>query len=238
MKDSQPPARQRGRGVPPGRGKRQPGRPSRGDDATDRAYQRERLLDAAIACYVRKGIAASSQREIACEANVKPALVNYYFGGKDELRDAVVTERILPAVAELRAPMAEAGDDVLALASGFVSKAGQMAVSNPWFPALWVREVLCEGGALREVLFERIGPDVPAAMVRRFANARTRGELNAGLDPRLMMVSLVGLTFFPIAGAAIWRRLFADAGFDTGDFDMDALHRHTLALLEHGLRQG
>ena len=54
----------------------------------------------------------------------------------------------------------------------------------------------------------------------------------------LLMISLVGLTLFPIAGAPIWRRLFADAGFGTDDLDLDTLRRHTLALLDGGLGLG
>ncbi len=236
MNDPGPPAEPRQRAALAARRKRQPGRPAKKANDSERAHQRDHLLDAAIACYVRKGIAASSLREIAQEANVTPALVNYYFGGKDELRDAVVAERILPAVAGLREPLASAGDDIASLVSAFVSGVGHAAVANPWFPALWVREVLCEGGALREVLFSQIGPAIPAAMVRRFAEAQSRGELNRELDPRLLMVSLIGLTFFPIAGAAIWRRLFTDAGFDTHDLGIDTLSRHTLILLEQGLQ--
>ena len=75
-------------------------------------------------------------------------------------------------------------------------------------------------------------------MVGRFAAAQQRGEINPDLDPRLLMISLVGLTLFPIAGAPIWRRLFADAGFGTDDLDLDTLRRHTLALLDGGLGLG
>lgn len=222
---------------PATRPKRPPGRPAKAD-AADPARQREHLLDAAIACFSRKGIEASSLREIAREAHVTPALLNYYFGGKAELRDAVVAERILPALAQMRDPLETAGDDIAGLVAGFVAGVGRVTMANPWFPALWVREVLCEGGALREVLFQQIGPQIPQAMVRRFRDAQARGEINPDLDPRLLMVSLVGLTFFPIAGAPIWRRLFADAEFGTDELDMDTLRRHTLALLDQGLGLG
>lgn len=222
--------------TPAVRAKRQPGRPTKAGPAD--AIQREQLLDAAIACFSRKGIEASSLREIAREAHVTPALLNYYFGGKAELRDAVVAERILPAVAQMRGPLEDAGDDIAGLVAAFVAGVGRTAVANPWFPALWVREVLCEGGALREVLFDRIGPQIPQAMVRRFRDAQARGEINAELDPRLLMVSLVGLTLFPIAGSPIWRRLFAGAEFGADDLDMETLRRHTLALLDQGLGLG
>src|SRR5690349_5665465 len=54
---------------------RAPGRP-----AAAGPELRARLLDAALACFVRSGIAATPLRAIATEAGVTPALVHYYFG--------------------------------------------------------------------------------------------------------------------------------------------------------------
>ena len=213
--------------------KRAPGRPPR-QPSDDAGAVRARLLDAAIACFVRKGIAATTLREIAREAHVTPALLNYYFGDKAQLQAALVEERLLPALAEMRAPLAEAGEDIAALVAGFVAGVVRVTTLHPWLPPLWVREILCEGGALRDVLFERIGPEIPQLMARRFAAAQSRGEINEDLDPRLLMVSLVGLSLFPIAGAPIWRRLFAGDP-EAAPLDLDTLRRHTLALLDRGI---
>lgn len=189
------------------------------------------LLDAALACFVRKGIAASSLRDIASEARVTPALVHYYFGDKAQLQLAVVAERLLPVVAQMRAPVVEAGDgDVAALVAGFVHGIGGVVARHPWLPTLWVREILCEGGALREVMINQVGPMLPKMMAGRFAAAQQAGQLNPDLDPRLLMVSLIGLTMFPMASAPIWRQLF---GAD--DIDFNDLRRHTLVLLDRGL---
>ena len=151
--------------------KRTPGRPAGKRRETDAADPRAQLLDAAIACFVRKGIAATTLREIAREAHVTPALLNYYFGDKAQLQAALVEERLMPALGLLREPLQRAGDDVAATIAGFVGGVGRIAIAHPWLPPLWVREVLCEGGALREVLFERIGPAIPRMMAARFAAA-------------------------------------------------------------------
>ncbi len=204
--------------------KRAPGRP-----AADAPDQRASVLDAALACFVRQGIGATSLRDIAREAGVTPALLHYYFGDKPQLQAAVVEERLMPVMAMLREPLQQAGDDVAALIAGFVGGVGKMAIAHPWLPPLWVREVLCEGGALRDVMFQRVGPVIPNMMAARFAAAQARGEIQPDLDPRLLMVSLVGLTLFPIAGAPIWRQLF-----EADDLDIETLRKHTLALLDRG----
>ena len=204
---------------------RAPGRPAASD-----IDQRERLLDAALACYVRDGIGATSQRAIARQAGVTPALVNYYFGSGERVLQAVIEQRLLPNLEGMARMLDAGGDDPGKLIAGFVAAVGAMVERNPWFPSLWVREVLCEGGALRDLIVERVGPMVPLQLAARFAAAQARGALNPDLDPRLLVVSLIGLTLFPIAGAPIWQRVFA-----TGDTGVEPLQHHVLTLLLRGL---
>lgn len=204
---------------------RTPGRP-----VGEGADLREGLLDATVACFARHGIAGSSLRQIATEAGVTPALLHYYFGGKEALLEAVIEERLMPVTQGLRGPLLQAGDDPRALIHGFVRTVLTTALAHPWLPQLWVREVLHEGGGLRELMQQRVGPMLPRALAERFAAMQAQGRLNPRLDPRLLVVSLVGQTMFMAASAPIWRGIF-----DAGDVDADALCNHVLALLEHGM---
>jgi AcrR family transcriptional regulator len=204
---------------------RRAGRPS-GDDQNLRRH----LLDAAITQFARGGVAATSLRAIATQAGVTPAMLHYYFGDKARFLQALIDERLLPALAPLRVQLERAGSDPVALIEVFASGIADVVASHPWLPPLWVREVLCEGGALREVLFTQAVPGVPQLLAQRFATAQADGRLNAALDPRLLVVSLVGLTLFPAAGAPIWRRAFGAEGLAP-----EVMLRHTLALLQHGV---
>jgi AcrR family transcriptional regulator len=206
---------------------RRPGRP-RAD-----ANQRERLLDAAVECFTTDGIAAASLRAIAIKAGVTPALVHYYFGSKQRLLDAFVAERLMPFVAALGGTLQAAGEDPRELVAAFVRGLHAAVEHLPWLPGLWLREVIGEGGALRDVLLKQISPQVPRLLAERFAALQKEGALNRDLDPRLLVVSLVGLTLFPLAAEPVWRRMF-----DAGDVDRAALERHTLALLDLGLGAG
>lgn len=204
---------------------RRPGRPR-----ADEANQRERLLDAAVVCFAGDGIAATSLRTIALKAGVTPALVHYYFGSKEQLVEAFIAERMTPVAAALRESLLAAGPDPRALMAAFVRGMHDLVARFPWWPALWVREVLNEKGALRDVLLKQIAPQVAQLVAGALADAQKRGELAPDLDPRLTMVSLMGLTMMPLAAEHIWRRVFA-----ADDIDRDVLLRHTLALLDHGL---
>jgi AcrR family transcriptional regulator len=161
---------------------------------------------------------------------VTPALVHYYFGNRDQLLDEIVTERIAPLVTTLGQRLSESDADAASTARTFVRAIVAILAEHEWLPPLWIREVLTENGALRERLLARIAPQIAPRLARRFADARREGVLNAGLDPRLTVVSLIGLTIFPLAAQSIWRRLF-----DADDIDAEALTQHTLALLEGGL---
>jgi TetR/AcrR family transcriptional regulator len=207
--------------------RRRPGRPAAG--ATD---QRERLLDAALASFADKGIAATSLRALAQASGLTAAMLNYYFGTRERLVEAVVEERLLPAIAEQRdrlVPVLEG--DSRTLAERFVAGLHTTIERHPWLPALWVREVLTEGGELRHVFLERIGPVLPQPLVERFAAGQARGEISRELDPRLLFVSLIGLTMLPFAAAPLWRQVF-----DAEDINSERMLSHTLALLAGGLK--
>jgi len=191
---------------------------------------RATLLDVAVARFAKRGIAATTLREIANEAGVNPALVHYYFGDKSQLLQAVIAERLMPAFGEVRNAAVQAGDDIAGLIAGFVRGMCTTIERHPWLPPLWIREVLCEGGALREVLMSSQMPQMPQMLAKRFAEAQAAGQLNPDLDPRLLVTSLIGLTLFPAAGAPIWRRLL-----DAEDIDATAMRDHAIALLDGGI---
>src|SRR5262245_11689870 len=134
---------------------RKPGRPR-----AEETNQRERLLDAAIACFAADGVAATSLRSIALKAGVTPALVNYYFGSKEQLLDAFLAERVTPIVGTLRESLLAAGDDPRAVLAAFVRGIHDVVARFPWWPSLWVREVLNEKGVLRDVVQKIIAPQV------------------------------------------------------------------------------
>ncbi|GAB4296719.1 MAG: hypothetical protein Kow0090_11870 [Myxococcota bacterium] len=53
---------------------------------------RERILNAASRLFARKGYSGTGIREIAKEAGVNIAMINYYFGSKPKLLEAIVEE--------------------------------------------------------------------------------------------------------------------------------------------------
>ena len=86
---------------------------------------------AALACFVRQGIAATSLRDIAAEAGVTPALLHYYFGDKPQLQEALVQQRLLPAFMTVRSRLAAAGDDLADTIAAFICGVTEAIKQHP-----------------------------------------------------------------------------------------------------------
>ncbi|MCE7507936.1 TetR/AcrR family transcriptional regulator [Alloalcanivorax xenomutans] len=214
----------------PSRGRR-PGRPenSTGPD------QRSQLLDVAVQQFSEHGISGTPLSRIAREARVTPALLHYYFGNKDQLVDAVVRERVLalmaPALQSVTQP--SPGDGASHLLDRFVATVLETVSAAPWLPPLWVREVLTEGGQLREMLMREVAPRVTGAITEAIERDQRRGLLNPDIEPRLVPISVIGLTIFALATRSLWSRFPGNQDIDTA-----TLIRHVRALLSSGLSGG
>lgn len=207
---------------------RRPGRPAAGN--TGSAGQREQLLDAATELFSQRGVAATPIKAIATHAGVTPALVHYYFRDRDQLIDAVVDERLQPLVEKVFAPALADSADPAAMLVGIAGRLIRAAAATPWFPGLWIREIVGADGQLHQRVLQKIALRRAGLIIAPLAAARARGEINPGLEPPLLMVSLIGLTLLPLATTHIWRRMPGAEAIDS-----EALVRHVSALLAHGL---
>jgi AcrR family transcriptional regulator len=206
---------------------RRRGRPPADSNTPD---ARERLLDTALTLFSEHGIAGTSLTLVARKARVTPALMHYYFGNKERLVDAVIEDRLEPLVQRFASRVAPAMNDPRRAIENFVAGVITTLTEHAWLPGLWLREVVIEGGQLRARMLDRLAPQVGPVVSETARRAQAAGRLNPLLEPRLLMVSLVGLAVFPIAAQSIWRKVF-----DANDITPDDLTRHVLALLMRGL---
>jgi AcrR family transcriptional regulator len=202
------------------------GRPA----ASDGRDARESLLDAAVALFAERGVAATTAVDIAARAGVTPAMVHYYFRGRDRLLDAVVDERLTRFVAHVFGAPIDRRASVVELLATIASRIFEAASRFPWMAPIWIREIAAEGGLLRERALRHLPAAAIGGLVERLVAARRRGEIVAGVDPRLVFVSMMGLTMFALATQPVWRRL---PGADA--ITLDDLERHATALLVGGL---
>ncbi|MBV7485879.1 TetR/AcrR family transcriptional regulator [Bordetella sp. BOR01] len=223
IKPTQPPARRLGR----------PARPQRADS-------RDAMLDVATALFASQGVAATTIAHIARRTEVTPAMVHYYFKNREQLIDVVVTERLAPVIAFVWAPAAlpradassATPPDPRTVVAQVVTRIVQCAAERPWLAPLWMREVVNEGGQLREKVFRYLPVDHLHAFAAMIATGQRSGTVNPGIEPRLVFLSILGMTLLPMATSALWRRIWAEGATA---LDTDAIAAHAVAMLSGGL---
>jgi AcrR family transcriptional regulator len=191
---------------------------------------REHLLDVAVALFAERGIANTTVAQIAAASGVTSAMVHYWFQTREKLLDALVEERLAVAFDSIWEPVDAEHDDPLAMTQGIVRRMFDITGKMPWLPSLWLREVINEGGLLRERAFAHIPVQKVAGFGQNIARGRASGQLNAQLEPLLLFNSVLALVMLPQATAKIWQRLNPLASLDRA-----TLERHVVALLTQGM---
>jgi TetR/AcrR family transcriptional regulator len=205
--------------------KRSSGRPRLADDQA----AREALLDAAVTLFAEAGVAATHSKLIAERAGVTPAMVHYYFRSRELLLDAVVDERLARFPAHVFAAPPPTGTGAT-MVTTIVHRLFEAARLMPWMPPIWIREIVSEGGALRERMLKHFPARAMTALSDHLAREQAAGRVPAGIDPRLTFLSIAGTVMLPLAVRPLWRRLPGLAEVTDAD-----LERHALTLLTAGL---
>ena len=207
---------------------RRPGRPVR---AAGSAAQRETLLGIALELFAQRGVVNTTLTEIARAAGVTAAMVHYYFKSRDHVLDVLIAERLEPIRSRMIAAL-NGTDDPVELLVGLARQMVEIGAEHSWYAPLWMREVLSEGGGLRERLQQHHGRNQQEEFIERLRQAQSQGRLNAGLEPELIVLSLFGLTLLPLA------KLCAPQSTHAPQITPDMIARHAVALLVGGLVGG
>jgi AcrR family transcriptional regulator len=210
---------------------RQPAKPRGRRPVVENFDVREHLLDTATRLFSERGIAATTVAQIAAAAGVTSALVHYYFTNRETLLDAIVEERLAPSVGYVwSAAASESSDDPFVMAGELVTRLFDVTGRMPWLPPLWLREVINEGGMLRDRMITRIPFDNIKRFGARIMQAQQAGAVNPELDPLLMFNSIIALVMLPQAAAKIWQSI---PGFTA--IERPTLQQHVTALLLGGM---
>jgi AcrR family transcriptional regulator len=56
----------------------------------NQAYPKQRIMDAAVRLFAKKGFSATGVRELASEADLNIAMINYYYGSKQKILEDII----------------------------------------------------------------------------------------------------------------------------------------------------
>jgi TetR/AcrR family transcriptional regulator len=205
--------------------KRTPGRPA----ASAERDARELLLTAATELFAAQGVAATTFAMIAKRAGLTPAMLHYYFKDREQLLDAVVEERLLRVLSKVWDPV-QPGIGAAQAIRGIVARLLEGIEEMPWIPSTWMREVLNEGGLLRERMLRRLPYEKLRIVAQAIAQGQSQKSLNPELDPLLTVFSALGMVMLLTATTRVWSEIFHRL-----PLSRRALQRHIAGLLLDGV---
>ncbi|MBO1332384.1 TetR/AcrR family transcriptional regulator [Streptomyces sp. VRA16 Mangrove soil] len=180
--------------------------------------RRRQIMDGAALCFARNGFHATSMQDVLKEVGLSAGAVYRYFGGKEELIHAIVTE----VLDEVRTVYEDAAGqtppppphELLGKVLGDVHglRPGLVADGAPVFARLMVQvwtETLRDP-RLAQVIQEGFGK-VHAAWVRIVEAYREAGMIRADADPAAVATTLIAAAQGFIAQQAIFGSVPLDA---------------------------
>lgn len=161
----------------------------------------ERILEAARAIFIRKGMDGARMQEIADEAGINKALLHYYFRSKEKLFEAVFSD----------------------IFKTFFGKVGSVLMSNApikekiiLFTDTYI-DTIAENPFVPQFIINEINRD-PAIMKNTMTNAGFQPEMlvclfdaqikNSRYDIRHFIVSILGLCIFPFAARPLMETIY------------------------------
>jgi AcrR family transcriptional regulator len=191
---------------------------------------RDALLDAAVTLFAEQGVAATTSAGIAQRAGVTPAMVHYHFRNRERLLDAVVDERLARFPDRVFRGLAPMDSGAGTLIETIVRRIYEAAEQMPWMPPIWIREVVAEGGMLRDRMFRHFPTQALGVLIDTLAREHRQHRIAAGIEPRLVFLTIAGVAMLPLATRRLWSRIPQMA-----DLTNAQLLRHALTVLNAGL---
>ena len=125
---------------------------------------KEKLLQTAIELFAKHGINGVSTRMLAKESGVNLSSINYYFGGKQKLYDAVlesIVEKISAFIASKRAPLLETqlppNEEFKVFIGNLIDFLCSNTISNAQ-AELFVKEIIQPSGVYNQLYAQVIEP--------------------------------------------------------------------------------
>ena len=182
--------------------RRGPGRPV-GSSGTER---RAALLDAAQEILAEKGLPRVTVREVAERAGVKPALVNYYFGSKDDLLRAVADRISAKLLASIGAVVSQAGGAEERLAN-MVRAAVSVIGADHYAPRLIAEQVLFG----EDEVIDDFVTNFASKNLENFTQVLQDGQrigVFRDVNPMFLIPALFGSSLFFFLAEPIMKRLY------------------------------
>lgn len=157
----------------------------------------EKIKEAARIVFSRKGYAATRTRDIAEEAGINLALVNYYFRSKEKLFNEIMHEKVYQLfgtiVPILINPSISFDTKIEIVADSYI----EMLIENPDLPLMVMSEI--KNNPEDFGLKMQIGP-----LLRESSLMQQIRERKPDTDPMQIVLSIIGMMVFPFIARPVF----------------------------------
>lgn len=141
--------------------------------------------------FARKGFSATSIREIACQAKVNLAMINYYFKSKENLLESMMQSSIESVIKELKHIMQEDKSELEKL-DAIIDVHAQYIFGNRDIAAILFQEqMLCSYPRTR-IMLQELGALNRKNFEQLIASGQKRRLFSKTVNPHLLYASLAG----------------------------------------------
>jgi len=154
----------------------------------------EKLKEAARTVFTRKGYAATTVRDIAAEANINLALVNYYFRSKEKLFDLIMAETIQKLFEKIRPIIYDETTTITAKIESIVDHYLDLLIANPDFPLFIVNELM-SGAKRLPIMTDNGKMFLNSYFVKQLGALKMEGKIK--FHPVNIVMNMIGMIIFP-----------------------------------------
>jgi AcrR family transcriptional regulator len=172
----------------------------------------EKIKEAARKVFTRKGFAASRTRDIAEEAGINLALLNYYFRSKEKLFDIIMMENLQHFIAGVKEILTDETTSLYQKTERIANNYIDMLLQHPDLPSFILSELRANPNKLvvkmgvKEVLLQsHFAKQLGAAMKANKKN----------INPLHFFINVISLVVFPFVASPILKNI---GGLSTEEF--------------------
>lgn len=165
----------------------------------------KRILEAARRVFHVKGLAGARMQEIADEAKINKAMLNYYYRSKDKLFEAVFKEAVVnffPQIFQMVSSDKPLFDKIEFFVDGYLT----FLQKNMCIPGFIINELAQNPERLKIFFLEnKIRP--PEIFIEQIKKAVENKEI-IEIEPMTLMINLISLCIFPVVAKPIIETVF------------------------------
>ena len=164
----------------------------------------EKILNAAIRVFQKKGMAGSRMQEIADEAKINKAMLHYYFRNKQRLFEAVFAQAFSKLAPQLNL-IFNAEEAIFVKIKKFTSSYIDFILKNPYLPSFVIQELNNNPEFVTSFVSNQGKPN-PKSFFEQVEKEIKMGKIQK-INPKQLLMNILSQCLFPFIAEVMVKAL-------------------------------